>query len=47
MEHDKPNDCWTVYNGKVYDITRYQDFHPGGRDKLFLGAGKDCTKLFN
>lgn len=41
------NDAWTVLNGKIYDITLYAEYHPGGAEKLLLGAGKDCTKLFN
>jgi cytochrome-b5 reductase len=36
-----------VLNGKIYDISLYAEYHPGGVEKLFLGAGKDCTKLFN
>lgn len=46
MPHNKIGDCWTVYKGKVYDITSYISSHPGGK-KVMLGAGKDCTKLFN
>jgi cytochrome b involved in lipid metabolism len=40
-------DCWTAYNGRVYNITNYLPYHPGGVPKLMLGAGKDCTALFN
>jgi len=29
--HDKKDDCWTVYKGKVFDITRYVSSHPGGK----------------
>jgi cytochrome-b5 reductase len=32
--------------GKVYDVTRYVDYHPGGRDELLRGAGMDATGLF-
>lgn len=32
--------------GKVYDITRYMMYHPGGRDELMRGAGMDATFLF-
>ena len=39
MKHNKEDDCWTVYQGKVYDVTSYLDYHPGGRDKLMLAAG--------
>jgi cytochrome b involved in lipid metabolism len=23
------------------------DYHPGGKEKLMLAAGKDCTHLFS
>ncbi|KAG9984119.1 hypothetical protein KCU98_g5636, partial [Aureobasidium melanogenum] len=42
----KGNDAWSVYNGKVYNITPYAPFHPGGRGELLRAAGKDGTKLF-
>ena len=44
-QHSSEEDCWTVYEGRVYDITQYAKAHPGGR-KIFLGKGKDCTELF-
>ncbi|QKX62798.1 uncharacterized protein TRUGW13939_09963 [Talaromyces rugulosus] len=39
-------DAWTSYNGKVYNITPYSPFHPGGKGELMRGAGKDSEKLF-
>lgn len=42
----KGNDAWSVYNGKVYNITPYAPFHPGGKGELLRAAGKDGTKLF-
>jgi cytochrome b involved in lipid metabolism len=33
--------------GKVYNITPYLDFHPGGVPELMRGAGKDGTQLFD
>ncbi|EPS42083.1 hypothetical protein H072_3940 [Dactylellina haptotyla CBS 200.50] len=38
---------WTVLEGKVYDMTPYLPYHPGGEKELLRVAGKDGTKLFN
>lgn len=46
-KHNTPEDCWMAVRGKVYNVTRYLDFHPGGRDQLLRGAGKDATALFD
>lgn len=46
-KHNKVDDCWLALRGRVYNITRYMDFHPGGRDELMRGAGKDATALFD
>ena len=46
-KHNTREDCWTILRGKVYDITPYLEFHPGGVEKLMLGAGRDCTQLFD
>jgi len=43
--HNQPNDCWTAIEGRVYDITKYVDEHPGGYI-ILDAAGKDGTKLF-
>lgn len=46
-EHASEYDCWTAYQGKVYNITQYIPYHPGGKKKLMLGAGNDCTEIFD
>jgi cytochrome b involved in lipid metabolism len=46
-QHNTPESLWTILNGKVYDLSMYLDYHPGGRKKLLLGAGTDCTELFS
>jgi cytochrome-b5 reductase len=46
-KHNKREDCWCAVRGKVYNITRYLDFHPGGADQLMRGAGIDATSLFD
>jgi cytochrome b involved in lipid metabolism len=45
----KGNDAWSVWQGRVYNVTRYGPFHPGGQGELFRGAGKigEAERLFN
>lgn len=45
-EHCKIDDCWTVINGYVYDISKIIKTHPGGFSKIYQAAGKDGTKYF-
>lgn len=45
--HKVEDDAWMAIRGKVYNITPYLDFHPGGIDELMRGAGKDGTELFD
>lgn len=45
-KHKIKEDLWIVINGKVYDITDYRRYHPGG-DKILQGAGSDGTSLFS
>jgi cytochrome b involved in lipid metabolism len=45
-KHIKPDDAWTSINGKVYNITPYLKYHPGGEKELMRVAGRDGTKLF-
>ncbi|KAK7525298.1 heme/steroid binding protein-like protein [Phyllosticta citriasiana] len=39
--------AWSAYHGKVYNITPYLPYHPGGEGELRRAAGKDGEKLFN
>ncbi|EJD07021.1 cytochrome b5 [Fomitiporia mediterranea MF3/22] len=45
-EHNKKDDAWAVFYGKVYNITPYLPYHPGGEKQLMRVAGRDGTKLF-
>ncbi|KMT18809.1 hypothetical protein BVRB_2g029180 [Beta vulgaris subsp. vulgaris] len=46
-QHQTEGTMWTVLNGRVYNISPYMKFHPGGDDMLMKAVGKDCTSLFN
>ncbi|KAJ5462811.1 hypothetical protein N7475_007755 [Penicillium sp. IBT 31633x] len=43
----KGRDAWTSYQGKIYNISPYLLYHPGGKGELIRGAGKDSEHLFN
>ncbi|GAV59466.1 Cyt-b5 domain-containing protein [Cephalotus follicularis] len=46
-QHQTEDSMWTVLKGRVYNISPYMNFHPGGVDMLKKAVGKDCTSLFN
>ncbi|XP_068669178.1 cytochrome b5 domain-containing protein RLF [Aristolochia californica] len=46
-QHKGGDSIWTVLKGRVYNISPYMKFHPGGVDMLMKAAGKDSTSLFN
>lgn len=46
-KHNQVNDAWMAIRGRVFNVTRYMDFHPGGVDELMRGVGRDATKLFD
>ncbi|KAL9235658.1 hypothetical protein vseg_010400 [Gypsophila vaccaria] len=45
-EHNSSKDCWLVIGGKVYDVTKFLEDHPGGDDVLLSATGKDATDDF-
>ncbi|KAL0954861.1 hypothetical protein HGRIS_003797 [Hohenbuehelia grisea] len=47
-KHNKDGDLWIIVDGKVYDVTRFKNLHPGGAS-VFLDeevAGQDATEAF-
>lgn len=44
-QHNKPNDLWLIVCDRVYDITSFVPFHPGG-ELLLRNAGGDSTLGF-
>lgn len=45
-KHDRPDDCWIVVKGAVYDATKYLESHPGGAQSITMVAGTDATEDF-
>ncbi len=43
--HNSKDDCWTIINNSVYDITSYIPRHPGG-DEILEACGRDATRMF-
>uniref|UniRef100_A0A8D0FPJ9 Cytochrome b5 type B n=1 Tax=Strix occidentalis caurina TaxID=311401 RepID=A0A8D0FPJ9_STROC len=39
-------EAWLVIHGRVYDVTRFLDEHPGGEEVLLEQAGRDATECF-
>ncbi|XP_020198267.1 cytochrome b5 [Aegilops tauschii subsp. strangulata] len=45
-KHTSKDDCWLVIGGKVYNVTKFLDDHPGGDDVLLSSTAKDATDDF-
>ena len=44
--HATPDDCWTVVDGIVYDMTTFIARHPAGSGDIIDMCGKDATDDF-
>ncbi len=44
--HATAGDAWLAIQGRVYNVTQYVAFHPGGKYQILRGRGKDATELF-
>lgn len=43
--HNTSSDCWAIINGKVYNLTDWEDQHPGGKEAILSNCGKDISNL--
>jgi cytochrome b involved in lipid metabolism len=39
-QHNKKEDCWIILDGKVYDVTKFLEDHPGGEEVVIDCAGE-------
>ncbi len=46
QHHRGGQDCWMSIHGKVYNVTKYLNEHPGGEEVLLEASGRDATELF-
>ncbi|ORX36403.1 putative cytochrome b5 [Kockovaella imperatae] len=46
-EHTTRDSLWLLIHGKVYDVTKFRDEHPGGDEVLVEEAGHDATEAFD
>jgi cytochrome b involved in lipid metabolism len=45
--HASASSCWSVVNGKVYNLTGWINRHPGGSSRILAMCGKDASAAFN
>ena len=45
-KHNKASDCWTIVDGKVYNLTKFVAKHPGGRKRIIRMCGRDASAAF-
>ncbi|MFM2374638.1 MAG: hypothetical protein RLZZ234_633, partial [Candidatus Parcubacteria bacterium] len=45
--HNTKDDCWLVIDKKIYGVSQYMPFHPGGVSAILSSCGEDATVAFN
>ncbi|EXJ87192.1 cytochrome-b5 reductase [Capronia epimyces CBS 606.96] len=44
--HTGRHDLWVIIHGKVLDLSKFVDEHPGGEEVLVDQGGKDASDAF-
>lgn len=47
MKHNTLEDCWISIHGKIYDVSKFLQQHPGGASRIFRYAGRNASKAFS
>lgn len=45
--HNTSKDCWSIVDGKVYDLTPWIVKHPGGSKAIISMCGIDASESYN
>lgn len=45
-QHNSAENCWTIINGQVFNLTSFVVHHPGGSE-ILRACGQDGSSLFN
>lgn len=45
-KHNTSSDCWTVINGKIYNMSSFASQHSGGPSSIDSTCGKDGTSVY-
>jgi alkylation response protein AidB-like acyl-CoA dehydrogenase/predicted heme/steroid binding protein len=46
-KHNSRDDNWVQIDDKIYDLSKFAEYHPGGAHALLRNAGKDATTEFH
>jgi len=44
--HCRVDSCWMIVSNKVYDLTDFIEYHPGGYEIMLEYGGSDATNAF-
>ena len=45
QQHNTPDSTWVTIDDKVYDVTKWINYHPGGQSAITNVAGRDVSDL--